>query len=153
MRHGETMLLTHRRCSPATMVNGRTSSWRSMRTCCAHDAKRRRGCHYAAQITLGLLRARTTMATTTRRGYARCARGCVGHTRASRGHASHTQVVPNASTRPHWGHTHEPRQSTAWPRAAGRADVREGRARRAALAGRHASCTPRATPAMRRATA
>jgi hypothetical protein len=147
------MLLTRRRCSPATMVNGRTSSWRSMRTCCAHDTKRRRGCRYAAQITLGLLRARTTMATTTGRGYARCARGCVGHTRASRGHASHTQVVPNASTRPHWGHTHEPRQSTAWPRAASRVDVREGRARRAALAVRHASCTPRATPAMHRTTA
>jgi hypothetical protein len=76
--------------------------------------KRRRGCRYAAQITPGLLRARTTMATTTHRGYAGCARGCTGDARASRGHADHTQATPrahmwatpNASARSRRGHTH-----------------------------------------------
>jgi hypothetical protein len=54
------------------------------------------------------------------------------------------------------GHTHGPCRSTAWPRAAGRADVREGRARQAAPAVCHVgcvSCTQRATPAARRAAA
>jgi hypothetical protein len=63
--------------------------------------------------------------------HAGCARGCVGH-------ASHTQAVPraharaapNASVRPRRGHMHGPRWSTTWPRTVGRADAREGRARR-----------------------
>jgi hypothetical protein len=71
------MLLTRRRCSPATTMNGRTSLWRSTRTCCAR-------CCYAAQITPGLVQARTTMATTTRRGHAGCTRGCARGTRTGR---------------------------------------------------------------------
>jgi hypothetical protein len=94
----------------------------------------------AAQITPGLLRARTTMATTTHRGYAGCARGYAGDARASRRHTGHMQAAPrahmratlNLSARPRRGHTHGPRRGSRVGRARQRAGSRPTRA---ALAG------------------
>jgi hypothetical protein len=70
-------------------------------TCCAHDAKRRRGCRYAAQTVTGHEMVSTQQGIArTRRGITRCAI-CRGHDEGPwlwrMGHLDETLVVCNAT--------------------------------------------------------
>jgi hypothetical protein len=84
-----------------------------MRTCCAYDVKRRRGCRYAAQITLGFPQDACEIALGTHEQVA----GTPATRRPRRGH-THTRVAPEHNL----------------PCTAGRVDAREVCARRWDLA-------------------
>jgi hypothetical protein len=167
------MLLTRRRCSPRDdggrpdeLVAKHEDVLRARREAMARLPLRRADYAGAAagmnddgnDNTLGSRRMRT-----------RLRRACASESRARQPHAgraegthtgrtgrereattgAHGRVAPDATARPRWGHTHGPRRSTAWLRAAGRADVRARCTKRAAPAARHAgrmSRTKQAAP-------